>query len=190
MARAAYTFTTTPSQPRPLSPPNNSLNTLYKSNNFVNMETQKENAPPRRYKGIVIPLHEYVLFRESPSETKTFYHLLVNPAQHERILSLQDHLLATFDEHKTGKKLSFQTVSPTDFGLTTTTEQPHWYLYTYVRPQSDEDIRDSSSHNLYVRCIYWENADTFYKNGVALAGLRMVTDDGPRTLNFSQLQRV
>jgi len=115
----------------------------------------------------------------------------VNPAQHQRIQSLQDDLLGIFDFHKTGKKLSFDAVDPATFQLKTTTEQPYWFLYTYVKAQSDDDVHDSSSYNLYLRCIYWENADTFYKNGVAIAGVKMVSDnDTSVPMDYTRFQRV
>lgn len=145
---------------------------------------------PKRYKGTIIPVHEYCLFTESRDD-KLFYHLLVNPFQHQRISALQEELLARFDVQQTGKRLSVETVEPSVFGITTTTQQPQWYLYSYVKVQSPEEICDTNTNNLYVRCIYWENADTFYKNGVALVGLRTVMDgDYPTKMDFTQFKRV
>ena len=146
-------------------------------------------TPPKRFKGAVIPVKEYCLLKEINDSGKTFYHLMVNVIQHERIQALQKFLLDTFDSSGNARKLSFEQVDPTSMGIPTL--QPNaWYLYTYVKPQSVEEIKDSSSNNLYCRCIYWENGDSFYKNGVSLVGLRSVNDGDYQPVSQRKLTAV
>jgi hypothetical protein len=133
---------------------------------------------PRRWKGLVLPAHEYSVIKASdPVTKKCYYHLMVNVFQKERIMTIATELLTEFDKEKTGRSLKPIPVSPGMYGLQTN-ENAEWYLFMYVPPKSLEELKSCKDNELYVRCIYWENVDSLYKNGVSLTGMRTAVDLG------------
>lgn len=146
---------------------------------------------PRRYKGMLVPVHEYRLFSDH-RDGRVFYHLLLSPAQYYRLLNVEQTLLDRFDVHKTAKRAQHAVVDPKTLGLKTVLDDNAWYLFKYVKVESPDLLRDSSTHNLYLRCIYWENDDSFDKNGVAIVGIKMVDADFSlgSQLDLSQLKPV
>jgi hypothetical protein len=148
-------------------------------------------ALPRRYKGMLVPVHEYRLFSDQ-RDGRTFYHLLLSPAQYYRLLNVEQTLLDRFDVNKTARRAQHTVVDPKTLGLKTVHEDNAWYLFKYVKIESPDLLRDSSTHNLYLRCIYWENNDSFDKNGVSIVGIKMVDGDFSlgNQLDLSQLKPV
>lgn len=130
----------------------------------------------KRYRGIVIPKTEYQLFKEEWKD-KPQYHLLVNGFQHQRIQTVQADLFSMFCDNATqgAKQLTFIRADPANFGITT--QQEEWFMYSYIKTDTEHELLPSIDHNLYIRCIYWENNTYFYKRGVSMVGLKSMTDD-------------
>lgn len=133
-------------------------------------------SAPRRWKGLVLPKNEFAVIKATdPNTKKTYHHLMVNTFQKDRIVTIAHELLTEFDKDKTGRRLKPIAVSPATYGIQTK-EKTDWYMFMYVSPKAGEELKSCKENEIYVRCIYWENADSLYKNGVSLTGMRLATD--------------
>lgn len=132
----------------------------------------------RRWKGLVLPAKEYLVLRGTdPGNNKTYNHLLVNQYQKDRLVRLGADLLEQFDVDRTGYALKFKEVDPKTYSLQTISGDQTWFLFMYVSIKPGEELKPSKDNALYVRCIYWENPDSWNKNGVSLTGMRTASDD-------------
>lgn len=148
---------------------------------IINMPKAMEKEPvvnTRRWKGLVIPAKEYVVIRGTdPANSKTYHHLLVNRFQKDRLIQLGADLLEQFDVDRTGFQLKCKEVDPKTYSLQTVSGDQSWFLFMYVSIKAGEELKPSKETGLYVRCIYWENPDSWNKNGVSLTGMRSAVDD-------------
>lgn len=144
-------------------------------------EDRSAPTPPviaRRWKGLVIPVKEYAVIKATdPVTKKNYYHVMVNPFQKDRILSIAEELLTAFDKDKTGRHLRPIPVTPSMYGIQTQ-DNEDWYLFMYVSPKTVEELKSCKDNDVYLRCVYWENADSLYKNGVSLTGMRTASPMG------------
>ena len=133
-------------------------------------------SAPRRWKGLVLPNNEFAVIKATdPNTKKTYHHLMVNTFQKDRIITIAHDLLTEFDKEKTARHLKPIAVTPATYGVQTK-EKTDWHMFMYVSPKAGEELTACKEKELYVRCIYWENADSLYKNGVSLTGMRIATD--------------
>jgi len=156
---------------------------------IINMPQVMQKEPvtnTRRWKGLVLPPKEYVVIRgtesfkgntEMTNSNKTYHHLLVNQFQKDRLIQLGAALLEQFDVDRTASPLKCEEVDPKTYSLQTISGDQTWFLFTYVSIKPGADLKPSKDTALYVRCIYWENPDSWKKNGVSLTGMRSATDD-------------
>lgn len=130
----------------------------------------------RRWKGLVLPKNEFAVIKATdPNTKKSYHHLMVNVFQKDKIITIANELLTEFDKEKTGRQLRPVPVNPATYGIQTK-EKNDWFMFMYVSPKAGEELKACKENELYVRCIYWENADSLYKNGVSLTGMRIATD--------------
>ncbi len=124
-----------------------------------------------RNRTVILPPEQYGILREHDVNTdKTYYHLLVSGKVHLQLQEIQNQLLEEHDFERTARKMEVRDNS-TVYG------QADWKIYPYVKIEPLYALKNSETHYLRFRVIYWENRSTgILKKGVSIYNVRSLLD--------------
>jgi hypothetical protein len=127
---------------------------------------------------VILPPENYGILREhDTTNDKTYHHLIVNAKVHHQMQEIQNQILEEHDFDRTARKMEVRDNS-TMYG------NADWKIYPYVKIEPNYTLKNSETHYLRFRIIYWENRSTgILKKGVSIYNVRSVLDpDGKTTV--------